>query len=107
MEIGDNLNEENIWGKMREHYPNAMDDFGDWMDKYKERVKWKTMFFKTKFHDIPAELQFGVMIQYFFEKKMIDGMTFDMDRSIPTAINIKTFAKQIDYYFNKLENRLK
>lgn len=106
MEIGDNLNKENTWNRLDQEYPKAMEVFNDWLDGYKERVKWKTMFFKTKFHDMPFELQFGVLIQFMFEKRMGDGLMFDFDFNLPVAVNAKSFAKKLEYGLSKLETKL-
>lgn len=84
----ENLNKENFWNEMHQKYPLAMKDFCEWIDKYKESIKWKSLFndhFKRgeikgkgwgeteisflhpKFHDLPLALQMGIWREYLDE----------------------------------------
>jgi len=63
-----NLNKESFWDEMDIVYPYAVDEFRKWIDQYKEAINWNK-FFKSeiKFHDIPYELQMGIMNRFFIE----------------------------------------
>jgi hypothetical protein len=62
----ENLGKENFWNPMHEKYPLAVDKFCKWIDEYKKHVNWKELFGeKVKFHDLPYELQMGIMNRFF------------------------------------------
>lgn len=64
----DNLGKENFWNEMREIYPYSVDVFCKWIDGYKEKVGWKMLFGPdVKFHDLPYEMQMGIMNRFFIE----------------------------------------
>lgn len=63
-----NLGKENFWNKMSENLPAAVDLFCKWIDEYKKEVGWSALFATgVKFHDIPYELQMGIMNRFFIE----------------------------------------
>lgn len=82
MEKVENLNKENFFNEQMKLTPLAMADFCKFIDDYKEMVGWQHLFadykdfkpesleggviaFKQrKFHDIPMELQYGVIIKF-------------------------------------------
>ena len=64
----ENLGKENFWNEMKDRYPHAVDVFCRWIDGYKEKVGWADIFGqKVKFHDLPYELQMGIMNRFFIE----------------------------------------
>lgn len=57
-----NLNKEEFWNPLYEKYPEAVQLFCDWIDEYKKAVNWNEIIGeKVKFHDLPYEMQFGLM----------------------------------------------
>lgn len=64
----DNLGKENFWNEIHERFPNVVDLFCRWIDDYKKEVEWTRLFATgIKFHDIPYELQMGIMNRFFIE----------------------------------------
>jgi hypothetical protein len=59
-----NLGLDNFWNPMKEKYPHAVEEFCQWIDKYKELVQWKTFMPEAKFHDLPLDFQFGIFMGY-------------------------------------------
>lgn len=64
----DNLNKENFWNAMMMQFPSAMNLFCNWIDEYKKQVGWDN-FFKdgVKFHDIPFQMQGGIIAKFLTE----------------------------------------
>lgn len=63
-----NLGKDNFWEPIKEKYPLAVERFCEWIDEYKEIVGWNKMFgSNVKFHDIPYEMQMGIMNRFFIE----------------------------------------
>lgn len=103
-----NLNKENFFDAMLEKYPKAMQDFRNWIDEYKFQVNWSSLFNEQeirtdtyyhdiqapKFHDLPYELQYGIIVKYCTEKfgedeswipmdimrELFEGLLSDIDR---------------------------
>jgi len=77
--IGGNLNKENFWDIADKRCPAATKLFYNWIDKYKESVRWSKLFnygsphdkpmgwHDPKFHHIPVEMQLGILIRFFDE----------------------------------------
>lgn len=83
----ENLTKENFWNDLKERYPQAMDMFSNWIDKYKEEVGWDKLFYNRcsqpildgdmnlvewkqraiKFHDLPFEMQNGILARFDIE----------------------------------------
>lgn len=79
----ENLSKENFWKELEKKYPQAVELFYKWIDKYKEEVGWDRLFsngqyfmeadgtgghrIETKFHDIPFEMQNGVLARFDIE----------------------------------------
>jgi hypothetical protein len=58
-----------FWNALFESYPQAVQEFYDFIDQYKIDNKWEELFRKgIKFHDIPIELQLGVWISFLNEQ---------------------------------------
>lgn len=76
-----NLNKENYFNQLKEKYPKAMELFCQWIDKYKQTADWNELFNSSsewqsadgknapapKFHDLPYELQYGLLLRFFAE----------------------------------------
>lgn len=76
-----NLNKENFWNELHAKYPDAVDLFCKWIDKYKVEVGWDELFNQAgmpnedkpvKFHDIPFEMQNGIIAR--FDIECFNGM---------------------------------
>jgi hypothetical protein len=99
----ENLNKENFWNELRELYPEAVDHFCKWIDEYKKEVKWLDLFADgIKFHDIPFDMQNGIIARFELElfnngngkgkevagdilenyKQQVRGLFKDLQRSI-------------------------
>lgn len=73
-----NLSKDNYFDRLMQKYPKAMELFRMWVDRYKTTVDWKTLFCddkiiplsreNVKFHDLPYELQYGVILRFFAER---------------------------------------
>lgn len=74
----ENITKENFFNAQREHFPLAVEHFCTWIDKYKELVEWNIIFNDEadytgtpgnapKFHDIPYEMQLGIILRYIME----------------------------------------
>jgi hypothetical protein len=72
-----NLNLENFFDRVKVKYPNTMQQFCDWIDKYKKEVNWDKLFgndidpvrlvyneHKIKFHHLPIEMQMGILYRW-------------------------------------------
>lgn len=75
------LTKENFWNDLQEKYPEQMKLFCDWIDDYKKRVDWNTLFRQDvcshcpdppigipKFHEIPVAMQIGIYSQFLSEQ---------------------------------------
>jgi hypothetical protein len=78
----DNLNKQNFWNDLKIKCPNAVAHFCIWIDQYKLVTDWNKLFNEKtipppingysdivlkapKFHDLPVEMQLGILIRYF------------------------------------------
>jgi hypothetical protein len=90
----ESLTKENFWNDLRAKYPAAVDDFCKWIDQYKMEVCWDHLFLnelrfmepaqyhgkEIKFHDLPFDMQAGILIRYIEEKEK--GATVDREEYI-------------------------
>lgn len=61
----ENLNKQNFWDEKMKSCPAIMKHFCKFVDEYKQKNDWKKMFNKKiKFHDIPVEMQTGIVIAF-------------------------------------------
>lgn len=69
----ENLSKMNFWDDCKRLYPKATADFCDWIDNYKKKVNWDFLFKGEliKFHDIPFEMQIGIIMRYFQGNSLI------------------------------------
>lgn len=63
----ENLNKENFWNALHDQYPEAVERFCKWIDDYKKEVGWSDLFQGQKFHDIPFEMQNGIIARFELE----------------------------------------
>lgn len=80
------LTKENFFDELQEMCPRTMKQFCEWIDVYKDRVEWNTLFRYAdpkcgytkenclgvkvqapKFHELPIGLQIGVIITFLLE----------------------------------------
>jgi hypothetical protein len=62
------LTKENFWDAAEKRYPQALEHFKKWIDKYKEEIGWRDLFVDgRKFHDLPFDLQNGIIARYDLE----------------------------------------
>ena len=97
----DNLNKENFWNKCMEFYPKTTKDFCEFIDSYKQKVHWELLFQNyfnnkvgVKFHDIPFEMQLGIIIRYIFGSSYI---------TVPNIPLVK--SKSIEYICEFFEHQ--
>lgn len=65
-----NLNKEGFWDPLSEIAPDAVEKFKKWVDEYKKEVNWGSLFpAGIKFHDLPIELQMGIVTRFDMEMK--------------------------------------
>lgn len=63
------LTKENFWNGLMERYPEGTKHFCEWIDKYKEEVGWNKLFGEgIKFHDLPIDMQYGIIARFDSEK---------------------------------------
>lgn len=96
----ENLNKENFWNRIYETYPEACQEFCDWIDKYKAENNWNVLFNSDsnwqdkdgknatapKYHDLPIAMQTGIFIEFCRVKGGchwdVDLMEFDLAEEI-------------------------
>jgi hypothetical protein len=62
------LTKDNFWNEVRDMYPEAVNHFCKWIDRYKEEVGWRDLFAEgIKFHDIPFDMQNGIIARFDLE----------------------------------------
>ena len=108
-----NLDKETFWNEIMDKYPIGMERFCNWIDQYKLRVDWNSMFAanentdqlhssKYKYHDLPLAMQVGIFIQYALE-------TADEKRKVRRFLNesvsdrdftMQDFPDRIRNYFH-------
>jgi len=74
------------WDAVKETCPDAFLIFSRWIDEYKESVGWNFLFSSykegketkslIKFHDLPYEMQIGVLLRFFMETAHPDDNWF-------------------------------
>lgn len=84
----ENLNKENFFDNLFKEFPDATQQFCDWIDAYKKEVgmdHWyrddpdKEGEIKSiKFHDLPFEMQKGIIHRFAREKFGTDMVNFNM-----------------------------
>jgi hypothetical protein len=65
----ENLGKENFWDAIRDRYPEGFIHFTEWVDRYKEEIGWDKIFAPgVKFHDVPLDIQNGIIARFDLEK---------------------------------------
>ena len=79
-----NLNKTNFFTEdLRARYPVAMKTFAEWIDQYKIAMEWNVIFNDQedytgtpggapKFHDLPFEMQVGILVRFIDEHNPSD-----------------------------------
>lgn len=101
----DNLGANNFWEDLAFKCPTASKIFMRWLVQYKLKVKWKTMFFKTSFFDMPVELQYGIMLQFICEFNLTDVVYMVLTKNQKRAIDPEDFRRKTTNLFQKLEKQ--
>jgi hypothetical protein len=97
-----NLGKENFWNPMREKFPLAVEAFCKWIDEYKKIVDWENVIgAKVKFHDLPYEMQMGIMNRYFIEM-FASKEEYDLGGE-----RIKAYHAEMEEAICELEHRMK
>jgi hypothetical protein len=115
------LTKEGFWDKIihkEAPYSGTIHDFLAWIDQYKKRVEWTTLFnaglphydtqgwHNPKFHDLPFGMQLGIFIQYTIEVggryELWEGMPRNL-AEIPNQIE-EWFFNEDDFYYNEKMN---
>jgi hypothetical protein len=66
----ENLSKDNFWDAIKDRYPEGFNHFSEWVDKYKEEVGWDKLFAPAvKFHDVPLDIQNGIIARFDLEKR--------------------------------------
>lgn len=103
----ENLNKENFWNEIEARYPGAFEKFKKWIDFYKWQNNWEKIFRPiqtsenrvehAKFHDIPFELQHGILARFDIETRYgIEG--YEKLK--------KTYVKEVEGFFFRLEREI-
>lgn len=71
-----NLNKPNFFQPLAEKYPEAIEKFCQWVDRFKERNNWDILFgggvvTGPKFHDLPYEMQYGILLSFFHAEQKL------------------------------------
>ena len=117
-----NLNKENFFNEIEAKYPEAMNEFQQWINDYKFSVVWDCLFnhnphfFQTKqhadisissnwpapkFHDLPYEMQVGIIMRFISEK--VGGAPGHMFKELYTTELIQAFRETFDHLEFKAE----
>lgn len=81
------LSKEKFWNSLRDIYPEAVDHFCKWVDKYKEEVEWNSLFVPgIKFHDLPYDMQNGIIARFDLECFNGKAKTVDIQEHEPERI---------------------
>jgi hypothetical protein len=75
-----NLSKQNFWDELYAKYPQAVELFYKWIDKYKVEIGWDELFYnkfvddengitdrRIKFNDLPFEMQNGILARFDIE----------------------------------------
>lgn len=109
----ENLNKENFFNDLMKKCPKTVDSFCKWIDEYKKNVNWNKLFnsdsnwqdadgknaLAPKFHEIPIEMQVGILSRFFIEK--YDGAL------ITVVWEFDLIKHEVESEFLNLEKQLK
>lgn len=117
----DNLNKENFWDELYADYPEAVQVFCDWIDKYKAENNWDELFngglllhpshpsdiqtSSPKFHDLPHALQMGIWIQFVQEYTKGNHIILRLHYNLPFVMT--DFKGQVRRFIQLIDETLK
>jgi hypothetical protein len=101
----ESLTKDNFWDELFLKCPKSKDIFNKWLDNWKREHKWKTMFFVTKFHQIPVEMQYGIILQFLMEKSLCDLVIIPFVKGQKKAIPLVEYKQKLTNLFVKLEKQ--
>jgi len=96
-----NLNKENFFTEsLKKVCPKRLEHFCQWIDNYKKENDWENLFGggivkAPKFHELPFELQNGIIARYMLEVLDKGSVAYE------EAVN--EFRKQFLEFFSKTE----
>lgn len=115
----ENLNKANFWNDLHAKYPEAVDLFCKWIDKYKAEIGWDRLFangqyffepddsgdhrIDTKFHDIPFEMQNGILARFDIE---CNNGVFSGRGTAVYESQRPVYVQQFHSLFSDLQNQL-
>lgn len=81
----ENLNRKNFWDIAMKMCPLSVTAFTQWIDGYKRESyvplntegatsKWGAVANGYKFHDLPMEMQVGIIFKFFYERSLTIGL---------------------------------
>lgn len=86
------ITRENFFNQFEETHPKGLKHFCEWIDEYKKTVNWKQIFgTELKFHDLPFEMQVGILSRYeaendpYYIERAEDNM-LEMRKAVTVAI---------------------
>lgn len=76
MDIAKSLTLENFWNDLKAKYPEGVKVFTDWIDEYKKKVYWDSLFNACyekspeapKFHELPYAFQLGIWLEFMLDR---------------------------------------
>lgn len=110
----DVLTKENFWNDLVLKYPEQMNTFMVWIDEYKARVNWGSLFNRNihhplseatltpKFHELPTAMQIGIFFEFTTEHKSVGINDLFDDGGVYT---MKQFITNIEMWF-KMQNQI-
>jgi hypothetical protein len=98
-----NLNKENFWNEVHAKYPDACQHFCKWIDDYKAEVGWDKIFAPgVKFHDVPIEIQNGILARYELE---VHNNQYGTGKKVYQHI-IQAYPAQVKKFFIDLQSNI-
>lgn len=121
----ENLNKENFWNEAYAKYPDGVQVFCDWIDRYKKENHWRDLFNggflvnpkgnsdifteAPKFHDIPLAMQAGIL-QEFFQcspaMKMFSSQNENLDDWKVSLASAFKFLHENENFRNRFKDAL-
>jgi hypothetical protein len=97
------LTKENFWNELYAKYPGEVQQFCDWVDKYKQSINWVLLFGQSemtvdmapKFHEIPIAMQIGIFLQYVSES----GARYSIELEVGDADDFNRIPLAIKEFF--------
>jgi hypothetical protein len=104
------LTKSNFWHAIEKDYPNAFKSFSKFIDDYKYKVAWRWlfgMFNKTKYHELPDEMQLGIFFRFACLKR--NGCVIELHHIESENDNITNeyLINTIKEFFKQYEETLK